>query len=220
MVVGEGVTESTAFGCVASCLARLGLELVRVSSTGGLASGTAVDTGWLFSVSTSASAGTGSATAVIFSAGSDGEILGGVGSTRLCFAGTSGSSALSGSVSSSARQQFKKAKNPPDLAFLALLVPSDVGGGGAWSFDSALTFFADLLLLLLPCRLRVMRLLFDPLRGLGGGSVVAVVVSAVVGVKDDAGCCPRAGTLRISGTVFSSLIPAFASERVHSIERG
>lgn len=145
--------------------------------------------------------------------GSDGEIFGGTGSTRLCFAGTSGSSALSGSVSSSARQQFKKARKPPDFAFFALLVPSEVGNGGAWSFDSAFMFLADRLLLLLPCLLRLIRLLFEPLRGLGGGSMmVVVVVAAVVGsatvdVPDDAGCPDRAGTLRVSIRVFSVVIP-------------
>lgn len=137
--------------------------------------------------------------AVTGSAGSSGiAALCGVGSIFLCLAGTSGSSDFSASRSSSARQQLRKERKPPDFCFLSGRAISFCGtAGGLSRASSALAAWrADLLLLLLPCLLRLIRLRFEPRRGLGG-SLGFSGFGGGCGI-DGPGCCEveRGGTSR------------------------
>lgn len=140
-------------------------------------------------------------------------VLWGVGSIVLCLAGTSGSSDFKLSRSSSPRQQFRNDKKPPDFCFFCVREMSFWGKGGTGSLDSSplVVFRADLLLLRLPCRLRVIRLRFEPRLGLGGSSEVSVPCTGA----EEGGCCEveREGIFRLFWSVFSEpsaveLVPA------------
>lgn len=116
-------------------------------------------------------------------------VLCGVGSIFLCFAGTSGSSDFSASTSSPARQQLRKARNPPDFCFLSERALSFCGTAGGFSLSSSAlaAWRADLLLLLLPCLLRLSRLRFEPRRGLGGSFGFSGFGGGCS--ADEPGCC-------------------------------